>query len=251
LVVATVAAAAIPSVARSADGQGDALVFVGAGRVNGWETFFFASNAAAEELNMLAGITLNFPGGCSPSGCPGYKSAFLDGFASVETGTLGLDGLGVMYFWSGNPDSLPLVTGNTVNHANPAQNAEVPGVRLSTVLSRASAPLFIPNARGGDFRSNLVLANVHTFDQNPPRGGEIQVQIDAFAQNGHLLGSMTDSIAIGQSKMYQNVYEALGGVTADAGEIRVTRIGGDRAFWGVMYTIDPNGAIATSVPLSP
>ena len=54
----------------------DAVVFVGAGRLGGWETRFTASNASALELFVRVGVTLDFPGGCPETGCPGYE--FMD-----------------------------------------------------------------------------------------------------------------------------------------------------------------------------
>ena len=229
----------------------DALVFVGSGRLGSWETQFAVSNGGSSELGVLLGVSMDFPGGCPVTGCPGYQVMNLAPNASGETATPGVGSLDAIYVRSAEGDALPLVSARTVNSAPAGQAADVPGFRLSTLLTMDLAVLAFPGARAGASRSNLVLTNLLSFEPTPIRGGEIEVRIEAFDPSGALLGSTTQQISVGATVLIQNVYATLGGSSVGIGQIRATRVAGDRAFWGVLYTFDENGAVSAAVPQNP
>jgi len=240
--------------AESADSapSTDMLVFVGAGRIDGWDTRFDLANPSPEQLGLGIGVTPEFPGGCPPlTGCTGYEFVVLPPFGSASTVTPSGEGLTAVYIRT-ESETLPVVSAYNQSPADPAQAASVPGYRLSTLLAINSNALTFPGARAGERgRSNLVLTNLLTLDPAPPRGGDVTVLIEAYSSEGELLGSMSQTLRVGKTVMVSRVFDQLGGTSGSAGQIVVTRTAGDRSFWGVLYNFDSSGALLAAVGANP
>jgi hypothetical protein len=92
-----------------------------------------------------------------------------------------------------------------------------------------------------------VLTNLLTLDPASPRGGEVTLLIEALSSTGELLGSINQSLDVGQTVVISRVFEKLGGLGSETGLVRVTRSSGDRAFWGVLYNFKSTGALVAAV----
>ena len=231
----------------------DALVFVGAGKVDGWDTRFDLANPSTELIGFSIGITPEFPGACPPLiGCAGYDFVVLPTLGSTSTVTP-VEGVTAVYIRNTDSGVLPTVSAYNQNPRDSAQAAPVPGYRLSALLELDASRLAFPGARAGAIgRSNLVLTNLLTLEPAPPRGGEVTLLIEAYSSAGELLGSTSQHLRVGQTVMISRVFESLGGAVSEAaGQVVVTRTAGDRAFWGVLYNFDSSGALVAAVGANP
>lgn len=145
---------------------------------------------------------------------------------------------------------MPSVRARVVNSVVPGQGVEIPSIRLSTLLALNTATLAFPGAvRDGTAHSNLVLTNVLRPEET--QGEPVALTVQAYSGQGVPLGTQQVSLAAGQTLFLVDVLRLLEVSSLDNGSVQVRRASGDRAFWGLLYTIDADGGVRVSVGSSP
>jgi hypothetical protein len=231
----------------------DVLIAVGVGRIGSWRTeVVLANGTGAETQVQIAGFPqyqIACPGPCPWEGAdlyPNTSVAFTDD-EMVKIGT----GILTFYVSAADGSSLPVSRIRVVNTETPTQAIEIPTVRESAIragnFGRLSFPGAVRNSLG---HSNLALANLMSPD-GPGTGPDLQVQVEAFAEDGTSLGVGNYTIGFGQTIFLGDVLGQLGVASLDDGSISVTKIGGEGLLWGTASTVFANGGVAVSLGANP
>src|SRR5262249_15868836 len=145
--------------------------------------------------------------------------------------------------------SIPSFTGDisvrarTVNTAVPTQSAEVPVVRLSTVMGIGPSVLAFPGAtRSSDAHSNIMLATTS--------GTAAVVMVEAFNANGAGMGGWSETVPGGRTLYLVDVLARLGVDSLDDGQVRVTRLSGGTV-WGWIGTVFPQEGVHIGLGRNP
>lgn len=232
----------------------DSIVLVGAGQSGTWITQLEATNAGAAASVMQVDAAPRFDNGPCAGPCA-FVQVGIPGKGTVALRddqmrrAIG-EGLGTVYVTPQEGSSLPSVRARVVNTARPGQGVEIPGVRLSTLLALNASALSFPGASAnGATHSNLVLTNLLREGETQPEA--MSLLVEAFSAQGASLGAREVSLAAGETLFLINVLETLGVPLLDRGSIRVSRTNSERAFWGLLYTIDADGGVRVSVGKNP
>jgi hypothetical protein len=234
----------------------ESLVIVGAGRSGSWDTLIEIANGGATTATVQVGPTPEFQAICPPP-CV-LPTPILAPGQSVRltpddlSGFLHLDSGAAVVFVNGSvPEFAQSVTvrAHTVNTAVPTQSAEIPVVRLSTVLGMGSVPLVFPGAeRTGGSHSNVLLADL----TGSPQG----VTVEAFdssgtlVSTGTLLGSATETVPGGSTLYLVDVLARLGVSSLADGQIRITPVSGG-VIWGWIGTVFPGTGVRIGLGRNP
>ena len=231
----------------------DVLVAVGAGRVGPWRTEVVLANGTGAETQVQIGGFAQYltgcPGLCPVEGAdlfPNTSVAFSDD-EMVKIGT----GILTFYVSAADGSSLPVSRIRVVNTETPTQAIEIPTVRESAIragnFDRLSFPGAVRNSLG---HSNLALANLMSPD-GPGTGPDLQVRVEAFADDGTSLGVGNFTIGFGQTIFLGDILGQLGVATLDDGSISVTKVGAEGLLWGTASTVFANGGVAVSLGANP
>jgi hypothetical protein len=149
-----------------------------------------------------------------------------------------------MYIRQGQLGGVPLVRARIYNSAQPSQGADLPVFHLATILGLNPTVLVFP-IRPQAIRTNLLLANVK--NPAPFRGGEVTVKIELFAADGSLLATRVVTIAAVDQTYLVDISQVFQVANPVSGQIRVTRVGGDGVFWGILPSLNADGTISITL----
>ena len=249
------AAIAVTIAAAGATGalKADALIIAGGGWVGPWDTEIEMANTEADPID----VTLSIRG--LPLGAPCPPNCVIQTYTVPGNGlrrVLASDFIGELYQGSqmirvetaaGVP--APVVHARSIGQASTAQFAELPVVRESLLVALNPQVLVLPGAsRQSGIHSNVILESIG--------GGLVPtlVRLELFDSQGQLLGS-GEFVVVGESTFRAttvvDVVGALGVSTLDAGQVRVTKLGGDGVLWGVLATVTREGSLKISVGANP
>lgn len=232
----------------------DAIVLVVAGQAGVWVSQIEAANPSSADFIIEANGRPLYSGDVCPGLCPfaqiGLPARGSGSFPDYKIWLASDRQLTTLYVIRPDEGPLPSVRARLINSMLPSQSVDVPAVRLSTLLAANPAALAFPGATQlGSARSTLVVTNLARIGQS--QGSGIALRLEVFSERGQSLGSGTLSLDYGQTVILGNVVATLGVPSLEAGQIRVSKTSGDGVFWGVLYTIDANGAMSATVGRNP
>ena len=139
-------------------------------------------------------------------------------------------------------NQFPLVRARLVDQSNPARSVDIPVVLVSQlVTANLSVLTFAGATLDGSAHSNLVLGNIQRTDNLP--GEDLPVTLELFDSDGNRLGSASLTLTYGQTALIGDIVLYMGVDRLPLGQLRVTRTSGGALMWGVLYTVDSNGAV--------
>ena len=230
----------------------DALVLVGAGQAGNWTTGVTLSSTTIVPRIYQIGEDVDYAGLTCPGPCP-FADVRLDANASASfrfsDSSLQLNRVSTYYIIPDDGQTLPAVSSQHINLAT-GQVVQLPVFKLSTLLALDTSHLAFPGAhRSATSRSDLVLSSLRT-----PGRTQVDIstlRIDALDATGAILGSETITLSYGQSVFLIDELARLGIGQLDLGQLRVTRVEGTDAIWGIMASIADDGAVTLSVGANP
>jgi hypothetical protein len=231
----------------------DVLVAVGAGRIGPWRTEVVLANGTGAETQVQVAVFPQYQSAC-PGPCPWAGADLFPntsvGFSDDEMVKVAT-GIVTFYVSAADGSSLPVSRIRVVNADIPSQAIEIPAVRESAIRAANFARLSFPGAvRNSLAHSNLALANLMSPD-GPGTGPDLDVRVEAFADDGTSLGVGNYTIGFGQTLFLGDVLRQLGATTLDSGSISVTKVGGEGLLWGTASTVFANGGVAVSLGANP
>jgi len=232
----------------SAAASADSLIIVGTGRSGSWDTIIEIANGGTAPVTVQLGPVAAYQAIC-PNPCPLPTLTINPG----QTRRLTPDdlagyhpsGASVSYVNASTPSftSNISVRARAVNTVVPTQSAEVPVVRVSTVMGIDPSVLAFPGAtRSADAHSNIMLAEL--------TGTAAVVMVEAFDANGTRIGSSTEAVPGGRTLYLVDVLARLGVDSLDDGQVRVTRLGGGTV-WGWIGTVFPQEGVHIGLGRNP
>ncbi len=233
------------TVTSAAGTRSDALLVLGAGNAKPWVTELVFSNPTSEVAGpfIIGGGGQDTQSVCPPlTGCNNQASALVPPNGTVVTGCP--DGFPVMYIRQGAVGGVPLVRARIFNSTQPVQGADLPVFHLATILELNPAVLVFP-IRPQAVRTNLLLANVK--NPAPFRGGEVTVKIELFAPDGSLLVTGLVTITAVDQLYLVDIGQFFQVANPSSGQVRVTRVGGDGVFWGILPSLNADGTISITL----
>lgn len=241
----------------------DTAVILGGGQVGTWSTAGFVANTSngAIRLNVVP-----FEGACIAECIPpevhlsAYSSLSLDYMLAATTDasktfeTFYLEVFPPMGSPPGSIASVPEIGARFVDQSHPGRSVDIPVILLSRLEATNPSTLSFGGVtlqRGGPGRSNLVLGNVARSGTNV--GEDLFVTLDLLGADGLFVGTTTLTIPYRGTVLIGDVVTRLGGGEMTLGQLIVERIGGNALMWGILYTVDANGAVASTpgISLSP
>jgi hypothetical protein len=238
-------------------------VILGGGQVGTWSTAGFVANTSDASVRLTVAP---FEGVCIP-GCilpevhlSAHSSLSLDYMLAATTSasttfeTFYLNVFPPMGSSPGSIASVPEIGARFVDQSHPGRSADIPVVLLSRLEAANPSTLNFGGVtlqRGGPGKSNLVLGNVARRGTNV--GEDLLVTLDLLDAGGLFAGTTTLTIPYRGTVLIGDVVSHLGGSSMTLGQLIVTRIGGNALMWGILYTVDASGAVASTpgMPLSP
>jgi len=234
----------------------DSVAILGVGQMGSWVTSGFAANPNSSQTKV---IVAPFPNegpeiACADGVCPSYDFSipaqglltlpFI--FTSSTFGTVYVTVTG-----AGPGQALPVVQASTEDQANHCRTATVPVVQVSRLIAANLWALNFPGvvlgppppAGGVAPHSNLVLGNIMRPDGIP--GEDLPLLLQLFDSAGNPAGSASLALSYGQTLLINDVVPFLGGGTGFLGQLRVSKVSGSALMWGIVYTIDADGAVRT------
>jgi hypothetical protein len=238
----------------------DTAVILGAGQIGSWSTVGFVANASSNTVQVtIRPFAGPCPLVCVPPGAdlPAHASVSLENLlATNETAST----FATFYLTAkpptGSPSDatvpVPDIGARLVDQTHPGRSVYVPVILLSRLEAASPTALNFGGVYHGGFgHSNLVLGNIvraagTNFDDLP-------VTINLFDAGGTLLGSASLTIPYNATTLIGDVANYVSTVPVALGQLRVTKTGGGALMWGILYTVDANGAVTATpgLPLSP
>ena len=227
----------------------ESLVIVGTGRSGSWDTVLELSNGGSVPVTVQLGPTAGFQALC-PTPCP-LPTRTLNPGQTVRLTPDDLAGYhppfaSISYVNSSDQSftSSISVRARAINTLVPTQSAEVPVVRLSTVMAMNPTFLSFPGATlSASAHSNLMLAELTGL-------ATTIVQVEAFDTTGTRVGSSTETVRSGGTLYLVNVLARMGVNAMDDGQIKVTRLSGGTV-WGWIGTVFPDAGVHIGLGRNP
>jgi hypothetical protein len=233
--------------------RADDLIIAGGGFVGGWDTEIDMANVLADPVE----VTLSIVG--LPMGLPCPPNCTSKGYTVSGHGTLKVlasDFIGTLYT---GPQMIrlstaagvapPVIHARSVGAASTAQFAELPVIRESTLDALDTSVLVFPGVtRHGGAYSNLILEQI---------GGNFlgsQVLVEVFDSNGQSVGNRTLAVTAESTKQATTVVDVvlrIGVTDLEDGQVRVTRLSGTGALWGVLTTVVGSESLKVQVGANP
>jgi hypothetical protein len=225
----------------------DSLVIPGAGRAGTWDIVIDVSNGGGEPVSLEVGPVPSFPTGC-PALCPLPFRILQPGESTSITAddvSHFLPGLGLAYLNSATGDfSRVTARAYTQNTAFPAQTAEIPINRLSTIAALNPQVLIFPGARKSvESRSNLFLTE-------PSGQANLTATVEILDSGGGVLALQTVTVPAGAILYLVDVIGTMGVPALANGGIRVTRVQGG-LLWGWLGTNFPGAGVNIGLGINP
>ena len=235
--------------ALSAGALAESLVIVGSGRSGSWDTVLEISNGGSAPVTVQLGPVAGFQSIC-PTPCP-LPSRTIGPGQTVRLTPDDLSGyhppgVSISYVNATDPGfaSSISVRARSINTAVPTQSAEVPVVRLSTIMALNPTVLAFPGATlTASAHSNLMLAEI-------TGSAAAIVQIEAFDTTGARVGSTTQTVPAGGTLFLVNALARMGVNAMDDGQVRVTRMSGGTV-WGWIGTVFPDAGVHIGLGRNP
>lgn len=241
------AIAAVFSSALAVRGQ-DSAVILGGGRAGSWSTKGFVANTSGDVIGINV-LPLDAP---CPAVCilpsislPARASASLD-LVLALSGAAGQFETFYVRGFHGSTDRVPAVSARFVDDSRPDRSVEIPVVLQSRLeAANLSTLSFGGVTLAGPAHSSLVLGNVARISFNTDEN--LPVTLELFDSAGTLVASGALTIPFEGTALMGDIVSYLGAGSLSLGQLRVTRMGGNALMWGILYTVDQNGAV-TSTP---
>jgi hypothetical protein len=203
----------------------------GGGSAGPWDTELVVGDAdhiatAVLVANGLGAQSCEVP--VSDSGTVSFLASGLSGCLSPAPADV--------YLWrsTGGP---PEVAARIFDTGNPSRSADVPPVRLLGIGDSAS--LVFPFSAGG--RLNLYLTEL-------ARSAGVSVHVEVWSSSGELASSRDVVLSSFEHRLLADV---LGTSGLQAGQIRVTKNGGDGIFWGLLAALGSDGSFTITPGVNP
>lgn len=230
----------------------DALVVVGAGQAGNWTTNVVFAGAALTPHTYQIGEDADYAGTTCPGPCP-FADVFVGPNESTKLrfsdSSLQSDLVTTYYVVPDDSQTLPAVTSQQINLVT-GQVVQIPIFRLSTLLGLDTSHLVFPGAqRSPSGRSDILLTSLRAPGRT--QADTATVRIDALDAAGVAIGSEEILLAYGRSVFLIDELARLGVGQLALGQLRVTRVGGTGAIWGVMASIADDGAVTLCVGANP
>jgi hypothetical protein len=143
---------------------------------------------------------------------------------------------------------MPQVRARIFNTSLPTQGVDLPIFRLSTLLSLNPDVLLFP-IRPSATRTNLLLANIHGVDQTTRN--EVTVEIEVVAADGIVAGVRRLVLGFEDRIYLVDLGRQLGIPNPAGGQVRVRRVAGAGAFWGILPSVNGDGTISITLGQTP
>jgi hypothetical protein len=141
---------------------------------------------------------------------------------------------------------LPALRVRFVDRSSPMRSVDVPIVLLSRLMAANVSTLdFAGVTQDRSAHSNLVLGNVLKPDSI--NGEDLPMFLELFDSDGTLVGSSSLGLSYGETILIGDIAASLGFRPLSLGHLRIIRTGGAALMWGILYTIDSNGAATASL----
>jgi hypothetical protein len=163
-----------------------------------------------------------------PGGSAAFTVSSLDGCFSEGSANLYLSG------------SLPGVSARIFDRGNPSRSADLP-IPLS--LSRSLTQLVFPFESTSGSHQNLFLTEVAQVHP-------VQLKVEIWSASGSLLSTRSVSLTSGENRLLGDLLGAFGS-SVHAGQIRVTKNGGDGIFWGLLAALGSDGSFTITPGVNP
>lgn len=246
----------------------DSAVILGGGHVGSWFTAGSVANPNTSSFNLVAaGFPLTFVGPC-PDPCP-LRTIALPPLGSNtlegDVARLGFSSIMTIYLTQEIPPTpmrviareapehiretpavFPIIRPRLVDSFNPTRSVDIPVVLISQLISANLSVLNFSGAtRDGPAHSNFVLGNIMRNDSQPAE--DLPLSLELFDSAGNRVGSASLTLGYGETALIGDIVSALGVTHVPVGMLRVTRTGGGALMWGILYSVDANGAVTASV----
>jgi hypothetical protein len=228
---------------------------LGPNQVGSWSVTVDAANAQPVSLNVLVDsipdsmTQVICTVGCFPPAAlvPPLGAASLDEALyrwSSNASTFYLSGINDVGTQAGLP--LPALRTRFVDQNNPTRSVDIPVVLLSRLMSANLSTLdFAGVTQDRSAHSNLIIGNVQKADSS--NGEDLPMFLELFDSDGIRLGSASLGLSYGETVLIGDIAAYLGSRPLSLGHLRITRNGGAALMWGILYTVDGNGAVTASV----
>jgi len=239
----------------------DTAVILGGGQVGSWSTVGFVANTSSSGVRLTVEP---FTGPC-PALCPpleadlaAHASLSLENVLAYTNATVATF---ATFYVTANPPTgspseatvaVPDIGARLVDQTHPGRSVDVPVVLRSRLEAVNPTTLNFGGVyHGGLGHSNLVLGNI--VRAAGTNSDDLPVTIDLFDAGGALLGTVSLTVPYNGTALIGDVAGYISTVPVALGQVRVTKSGGGALMWGILYTVDANGAVTATpgLPVSP
>lgn len=230
----TVSAGDLPASGPIPDPFLDAAIVAGGGSAGPWDTELVVGDGS----RVATSVSISKRIGAQSCDEDVPDSGTISVLASALSGCLDVAPAD-LYLWrsAGGP---PAVAARIFDSENPARSADVPVIRLSDL--RDSTPLVFPFSAGS--RVNLYLTEVE-------RSADVSLHVEIRSSSGELLASRDVELSSLQHRFLADILGTSGVSDAHAGQIRVTKTGGDGIFWGLLASLGSDGSFTITPGIDP